>query len=166
MEERMQRLLREKMKQIHRYLLRLGANPADAEDIVQDAMYKGFLYIDSIAPDKFSAWLFRVAVNGYYDHCRKRKRRVEISLDDLELPQETETDAPDERVLQRERREEIDQALEDLKPLFKQLLVMKYKMELTYQEIGSLLDLKESAVKTYLHRARKQFEKVYGRDRG
>ncbi|WP_082198103.1 sigma factor [Bacillus sp. FJAT-26390] len=62
------------MKHLQRYLIRMGASQADAEDIVQDTVYKALLYLDSIVPDKFPAWLYRVALNRYCDMSRKHKR--------------------------------------------------------------------------------------------
>jgi RNA polymerase sigma factor (sigma-70 family) len=64
------------MKTIYKYLVKIGADSSDAEDIVQETVYKFFLNIESIDPKKASSWLFRVAVNQYYDICRRRKRQV------------------------------------------------------------------------------------------
>lgn len=160
MDEELQRLLQEKIKQINRYLIRLGADRNDAEDIVQDAVYKGLLYIDSIDPEKFFGWLYKVALNGYYDLCRKRKR-IHIPIDSVSLE---DGEAIEDLIFRKEQREEIESVLEELPPLYKQLLIMKYELDLTYQEISKLLDLKIELVKTYLYRARKQFQKIYGRD--
>ncbi|GAB7388760.1 sigma-70 family RNA polymerase sigma factor [Bacillaceae bacterium] len=155
--ELMHRLLLEKMKQIHRYLLRLGADRNDAEDIVQDTVYQGLLYIDSIDPEKFSAWLFKVALHRYYDVCRKKKR-IQIPIDSFTAE---ETEIPEELLLQKEKQEEIERVLEELSPIYKQLLIMKYEMDLSYKEIASLLGLKPEMVKTYLFRARKQFQQKW-----
>ena len=154
----MHRLLTQKMKQIQRYLIRLGADRDVAEDIVQETIYKGLLYIDSIHPDKFSAWMFKVALNHYYDLCRKKKW-MEIPIEDVAAEG---NEAPEELLLQKERREEIERVLEDLTPIYKQLLIMKYELDLSYQEIAGLLGIRMEMVKTYLYRARKQFQKKYG----
>lgn len=156
--ELMYRLLNLKMKQIQRYLIRLGADRDVAEDIVQETIYKGLLYIDSIHEDKFSAWMFKVALNHYYDLCRKKKR-MEIPIEDVAAEG---NEAPEELFLQKERREEIERILEDLTPIYKQLLIMKYELDLSYQEISGLLGIRMEMVKTYLYRARKQFQKKYG----
>ncbi|AZK47911.1 sigma factor regulator N-terminal domain-containing protein [Paenibacillus lentus] len=55
--------LQPKLREIRNYLIRLGASSSDAEDIVQETVYKAFLYIDSIENGKFSAWLYKVAIN-------------------------------------------------------------------------------------------------------
>lgn len=55
------------------YLIKLGCNQEDAEDITQDTFYKALKYIDGIGASKISSWLFRVAINKYYDLCRTKK---------------------------------------------------------------------------------------------
>ncbi|MGO4106364.1 sigma-70 family RNA polymerase sigma factor [Paenibacillus sp. YAF4_2] len=117
------------MKHIQRYLIRLGATRADAEDIVQDTVYKGLLYLDSIVPDKFSAWLYRVALNRYYDLLRKKKR-IQWSIDEDVVGG---SEIPEEILLRNEQREEIEHVLESLSSIFKQLIILKYELDLRYQ---------------------------------
>ncbi|GGG04251.1 DNA-directed RNA polymerase sigma-70 factor [Paenibacillus albidus] len=153
-------LLQPKMLEIRKYLIRLGAPAADAEDIVQDAVYKALLYMESIDERKFSAWLYKVAINRYYDLCRRRKRIV-IPLDEVEV---ADMDLPEDHLLQQEKKEDIERVLGELLPLHKQLLIMKYELELSYQEIAELLGIKTDTVKSALFRARKQFQNKYRGD--
>ncbi|GLX71143.1 RNA polymerase sigma factor [Paenibacillus glycanilyticus] len=158
MDEQMLRLLQDRMKHIQRYLIRLGASRADAEDIVQDTVYKGLLYLDSIVPDKLTAWLYRVALNRYFDMLRKRKKIMYLVEDDILGPSEI----PEDVLLQKEQREEIELVMESLTPIFKQLLILKYELDFSYREIAELIGIREEMVKTYLYRARKQFQRNYG----
>lgn len=96
-------ILQPKMLEIQKYLIRLGASAADAEDIVQDTVYKALLYIDAIDEHKFSAWLYKVAINRYYDLCRRSKRIV-IPIDYVEVP---DTELPEDHLLLKEKREDI-----------------------------------------------------------
>ena len=150
-------ILQPKMLEIKKYLIRLGAPAADAEDIVQDTVYKALLYIDSIDEHKFSAWLYKVAINRYYDLCRRSKRIV-IPIDNVDVP---DTELPEDHLLLKEKREDIERVLAQLLPLHKQLIIMKYELELSYQEIAELLGIKTDTVKSALFRARKQFQKKY-----
>ncbi|MEK4473455.1 RNA polymerase sigma factor [Paenibacillus sp. FSL R7-0048] len=150
-------ILQPKMLEIQKYLIRLGAPAADAEDIVQDTVYKALLYINSIDENKFSAWLYKVAINRYYDLCRRRKRIV-IPIDYVDVP---DMELPEDHVLLKEKREDIERVLDELLPLHKQLIIMKYELELSYQEIAELLGITTDTVKSALFRARKQFQKKY-----
>ncbi|GIP21904.1 RNA polymerase sigma factor [Paenibacillus sp. J22TS3] len=148
------------MNKIHNYLVKMGASSEDAKDIVQDTFYKAFLYSDSINTEKLSAWLFRVAINAYYDLCRRSTR-----LASLPSPEElvSKEGLPEELLAVKEESEEVQKVLQELSPLHKQVLELRYKHEMSYKEIGESMDLKPSNVKTYLSRAKKQFAKIYRR---
>jgi RNA polymerase sigma factor (sigma-70 family) len=152
--------LRERMNMIYRYLLKSGASHADAEDIVQETFYKFYLYMDSIQPEKAASWLFKVALNQYYDLCRKRKGHVHIPLNPQVLVDGSD---PEDAVLLREKKAQIEQSLDELTVLQRQLLVLKYEVGLSYKEIAELLDMKAETIKTYLYRARNKFEQIYRR---
>ncbi|WP_110933236.1 RNA polymerase sigma factor [Paenibacillus bouchesdurhonensis] len=147
-----------KLREIRNYLIRLGASSSDAEDIVQETVYKAFLYIDSIENGKFSAWLYKVAINHYYDLCR-RKKWIAVQIADTEIP---DHELPEDALLQQEKKEEVEAVLCQLTPLHKQLLLMKYEMELSYKEIGKLLGMRIEHVKAALYQARQQFKSKYG----
>ena len=156
----LQQVLQPKITEIRKYLIRLGATPADAEDIVQDTVYKAFLYIETIEANKFSAWLYKVAINRYYDLCRRNKW-IQIPIDSVEV---ADSDLPEDHLLQKEKRAEIEYALSEMLPHHKQLLIMKYELEFSYQEIADLLGVKVESVKSGLFQARKQFQKRYRGD--
>ncbi|NQX46234.1 RNA polymerase sigma factor [Paenibacillus tritici] len=157
----MERVLQPKLAEIRRYLIRLGAEASDAEDIVQDTVYKALLYLESIDEHKFSAWLYKVAINRYFDYCRKQKRYL-YSGEEVEEHPAQEQELPEAVLLRRERKEEIEGVLARLNPVNKQLILMKYEMDLSYKEISSLLGISEATVKATLYRARQQFQQLYG----
>ncbi|ASA22205.1 RNA polymerase sigma factor [Paenibacillus donghaensis] len=152
--------LQSKMAEIRRYLIRLGAGTADAEDIVQDTLYKALLYLEGIDERKFSAWLYKVAINAYYDMCRKHKRFQ--YMDEAAEQAASESEQPDSLLLRQEQKELIERVLGKLKPASRQLILLKYEMELSYKEISSLLGISEGTVKASLYRARQQFQQIYG----
>ncbi len=155
-------LLQQKAQFIRRYLIKLGASPQDAEDIAQESIYKLFLYVDSIDAEKVSSWLFRVARNHYYDLCRKQNKEIIIKTDKLTLVDGEPL--PEDHYHSYEQRIEINMVLNKLKPIYKNLLLLKYELELTYEEISELLDMKPGTLKTYLYRARENFKFLYERE--
>lgn len=52
-------VLQEKTATIFKYLIKNGANPRDAEDIIQESIYKFILNIESVDPNKAYSWLFQ-----------------------------------------------------------------------------------------------------------
>lgn len=144
---------------VYRYLRKLGISKLDAEDAVQETAYKYLLYYDSIKNSKIRGWLIRVALNSYYDQCRKQGRYV-LDLNESVLKVDVQ-ELPETIFLQKERDSELGKALSQLKPHFQELLLLKYQSGLTYEEISKLLDISVSSIKTNLFRARKKLEEIY-----
>lgn len=155
-------IFQQKMNLIYKYLVKLGCSQDNAEDIVQDTFYKALKYIDGIQADKISAWLFKVAINKYYDLCRKNNKHIHLNIDE-EIFKESLTDRKlvEDFILNLERKEEILQILNSISDIQKNLLFFKYDMGLSYKEIAELLGINENTVKTYLFRAREQFKKLW-----
>ncbi|EON70803.1 sigma factor [Lysinibacillus sphaericus] len=65
--------LQEKLKTIQFTLLKMGAGKQDAEDILQETAYQFSKYIDGIDTEFAEAWLYRVAINKYYDALKNKK---------------------------------------------------------------------------------------------
>lgn len=156
-------VLQEKIGIIFKYLIKIGANPRDAEDIIQEALYKLILYIDSVEPTKAYSWLFRVAINQYYDLSCKQQREVILSFDNFEFVDDSVL--PEDYVQQTEMRKEIQDILNQLSPLHKQLILLKYVIGLSYEEIAEMLELNLGTLKTYLFRARNSFKELYRKEK-
>lgn len=150
------------LKFVYSYLLKMGASKEDAEDIIQDTAYKFLQYFDSVKITNTQSWLFRVAVNQYYDMTRKKSRRREILLK-FNIQELFEEDTPEKVLLQSELEKDIHELLKRLKPKYRQLLLLKYSTGLKINEIAELYSMKEGSVKTILHRARKEFLEQYRR---
>lgn len=158
----MDQKLYECLQNVKNYLMKIGASKEDAEDIVQETAYKFILYMDSIGSHPVESWLYRVAVNGYYDLYRKGSRRQEILLK-FNFQKLIEENTPEVALIQNEVKKDVESVLRKLKPKQQQLLLMKYSMGLAIREIGAIVEMKEQSVKTNLYRARKEFIREYRR---
>ncbi|WP_297421720.1 RNA polymerase sigma factor [Clostridium sp.] len=152
-------MFEKKMNLIYKYLVKLGCSQDNAEDIVQDTFYKALKYIDGIKADKISAWLFKVAINKYYDLCRKNNKRIYLNIDEGVFKDNlTDRKLVEDFILDLEKKDEILQILNSISDIQKNLLLLKYDMGLSYKEIAEFLGINENTVKTYLFRAREQFK--------
>ncbi|WP_342527322.1 RNA polymerase sigma factor [Chryseomicrobium sp. FSL W7-1435] len=158
----MGRKLNELLKFVYSYLIKMGASKEDAEDIIQDTAYKFLKYIDSIQVDKVQSWLFRVAINHYYDLYRKKSKQREIVLK-FNILEIFEEETPERVLMQSELERDIHEVLVKLNPKYRQLLLLKYSTGLKIKEIAELYNMKEGSVKTILHRARQEFIEHYRR---
>ena len=171
--EKLQNLYQKQGWILIQYLMKNGCSKQDAEDIVQETFVKALMYMDGLEDSNLVAWLFKVSLNKYYDLCRKNKRRPIVSIDDSHFLEDFNQDTQQERikeeglsqVLQQEQTNQIISVLESLNPTYKNLLIMKYTLNLSYEEIGQLVDMNGAKVKTYLQRARQAFKKSWKEER-
>ncbi|MBM7702354.1 RNA polymerase sigma factor [Metabacillus iocasae] len=147
---------------VYSYLLKMGASKEDAEDIIQETAYKFLTYMDSIKTSNIQSWLFKVAINHYYDMTRKQSRRKNLLLK-FNVQELFEEETPEKVVLQSELGRAIQEVLNKLSPKSRQLLILKYSTELKITEIAQLYHTKEASIKTSLYRARQQFIEEYRR---
>lgn len=156
-------LYKEKAVIIKNYLIKNGCSLLDAEDIVQGTFVKAIQYMVELHEKNISAWLFKVALHAYYDLCRRNKRHPIYSIENQEqffIGLADELDG-EQMLLSKERAEEIARIVNMLNANQRNLLLLRYEMELSYREIAELLDMDEKTVKTYLYRARLAFKKKW-----
>ncbi|MFD2046561.1 RNA polymerase sigma factor [Ornithinibacillus salinisoli] len=147
---------------VYRYLVKKGVPHIDAEDAVQETAYKYLRFSDSIRSSKVRSWLIRVALNHYYDQCRKNKKYL-FNNEERIIKEKTD-EHPELIMIKKESAMEIHKLLSRLKPLYSELLLLKYESDLSYVEISQLLGINTNSVKTNLFRARKKLMKLYKED--
>lgn len=143
-------------------------SPEDAEEAVQDAFTKMYLYADKYHPQEgatFSSWAYtilnRVAYTKYKTKSIERGKRAEL------LPEHYESlpDARAEFLEDLSVRNEVIAALAKLPETAAKLLRLQFIEGKTQEEIAASEKLSIPAVKTRVHRAKKQFKQVYDEQR-
>ncbi|MCM3324778.1 RNA polymerase sigma factor [Cytobacillus kochii] len=158
----LEELYRAKFHLIFRYLLKVGCSREDAEDIIQNTFYKAIENMIHLEVENPSAWLFKVATHNYYDLCRKQKRHPQVKVHDEFLENFlAHADEGERFVINQENKAEIHAVINQLKPSQANLLLLKYEMDLSYEQIGNLLNMKIDTVRVTLYRARNQFKKKW-----
>lgn len=158
---RLEEILMSEIKIVYRYLIKIGVTVEDAEDVIQDTLFKAISYIDAIEEAKVLSWLFKVSLNKYYNLYKKKKRKREIYLDDDVIANLVVDNSAENYIVYSELKDDVRKVLNSLKESYKNLLVFKYVMNLSYKEIGNILDMKEDKVKVYLYRARNKFKQLW-----
>ena len=135
---------------VFRFIVKNLKHEEDARDVVQSAFEKLWRNREDVDAAKSKSYLFTVAYNQMIDHLRKVKR---ISLkDDFKA---------EVKVIRREHnntRAILQQALARLNETQRSLVMLKDYEGYSYEEIGKIMNLNESQVKVYLHRARLQLK--------
>jgi RNA polymerase sigma-70 factor (ECF subfamily) len=141
-------------------------NQEEAKDLVQEILIKTYNSLSGFKADaKFSTWLYRIAVNSCIDWSRKKKSKVvmtAMSFEDADILNimVSETEGPEELLLQRENKEKIRSAVDDLPEIYKTVLILYYFEELQVQEICSILDTPRKTIETRLYRAKKLLKSI------
>lgn len=139
-------------------------SPEDAEEAVQDAFTKIYLYADKFRPQEgatFSSWAYtilnRVAYTKYQVHKAEYGKRAELEPEHYEsLP-----DARAEFLEDLSIRSEVLMALSKLPETAAKILRLQFIEQKTQEEIAKSEGLTIPAIKTRIHRAKKEFKKVY-----
>jgi RNA polymerase sigma-70 factor, ECF subfamily len=150
-------LIEQYQHRLLRYLAHMTENQATAEDLFQETwirvLEKGHQYDGK---SRFAAWLMTIAHNVAIDHLRKR---VPASLDEMRdvedaVPLEPVAAGPSpfEHAAATEDRARIQAALEQLPPIFREVLVLRFQEQLKLEEIAKLVGIPLATVKTRLYR--------------
>ena len=157
----LRRLYERYRTQVFRSCLRiLGDEPA-AEDATQEVFLKLYGKIGSFnGHSLFSTWLYRLTVNHSLNLLDRRKRaRPQIDLAAAEeLPAAPGT-LPDRQLAEHEQSNKLTRVLEQLTAEHRVVLVLREIEELSYREIGEVLELPAGAVMSRLARARRELRK-------
>jgi RNA polymerase sigma-70 factor (ECF subfamily) len=138
-------------KMIFSLCYRMLGNYEDAEDAAQESLVRAIKSLSRWDPNRpMKPWLLTIAANRCRTALMKRKRRPYAT----DFPQDPATfDAGEERL---DLAEELDLALEQLKPVHRECFLLFHEQQLNCAEVGEVLGHPEGTIKTWLHRTRKQ----------
>ena len=142
---------------------RMLGNPGEAEDAAQETFWRAFQALERYDPQRpFATWLLSIAAHYCIDYLR-RQRLVALSLEAMpdyhDAPDPAPSPESSAEAHERERR--VASMLQSLDPLDRAAIVMRYWYDLSYEEMSEALSLSVSAVKSRLHRARRQLAGVW-----
>jgi RNA polymerase sigma-70 factor (ECF subfamily) len=142
---------------IYRLLLRMTGSEDSAFDLAQATYLRAFQRIyqfDERA--SVSTWLHRIAVNEALQFFRKSRRsRAELRVVPEHVPDESATSQTDIRI-------DVRQALSELKPADRAILLLRYQEGLDYGEIARAMNCREGTVASRLNRARARLREILG----
>jgi RNA polymerase sigma-70 factor (ECF subfamily) len=140
-----------------RYFIRRLVDNADlADELYQDTWLRVIRKIHTLAnPERFTVWLYRIARNRVYEEFRRRRKQVE-------LDEAMEAEAPDsteDEIISFEDVAKVHRCLEKLKPIHKEVLLLKFLEEMSYEQIADVLDCNLGTVRSRIFHAKLALKK-------
>lgn len=144
---------------VYRLALRMCSSAAAAEDVAQEAFLSAWKNLPQFRGDsQFSTWLYRLTTHAAIDYLRREKRHEASDIDDVTVADETSS--PQETVERSETQTAVRDALAALSPEYREVILLRYMQELSYEEIGIALHLPPGTVKSRLNRAKGQLKEI------
>ncbi|MCL4849095.1 MAG: sigma-70 family RNA polymerase sigma factor [Acidobacteria bacterium] len=153
---------------IFQLALRYMKNREDAEEVAQDVLLKVYRKIDAFRGDSaLSSWIYRITFNAAMSRLRNARfsRPAEVSEEDLRLQGGDERSRPgleppdwsmmaDEALMRAQMRKRLEDAMEELPPIYRVPVVLRDIKGLTTEEASAVLNVKTQTLKSRLHRGR------------
>lgn len=150
-------------------------NSQDAEDVTQEVFLRVYKALPAYEPERATmrTWLTRVVVNACQTHRRRNFLRNLLHQDSageeefLDKMDSSILGAPEDHALRSELRQGVREVLSKLRQEHRTVLILHYYLDLSCQEIASMLNCPEGTVFSRLHHARRlvqgQLEKAVQR---
>lgn len=146
---------------IFNHLCRLINNTDDAFDLAQETFLKLYKTHDRIdCQANFKSYLYKIATNTAYDWLKKKKRHPEdLVIDDDNIDFETIEAKQSYYKIESIDLIGLNMALDKIKPVYKNLLLLYYYQGFDYEEISRITDQPLNTVKVGLYRAKRELLK-------
>ncbi len=141
---------------VYNLCYRMLGTPDEAQDAAQETFLRAYSKLRTFEEGrKFSSWLLSIGSHHCID-CLRRRRFAWVDIDEMAgvLPDRRE-EQPEEVALRSESEATIQRLLKTLPPDYRTVVILYYWNQLSYEEIGQILNISEPAIKSRLHRARR-----------
>ena len=152
------------VKLVMRYL----RNPADAEDVAQEAFVKAYRALPQFRGDSaFYTWLYRIAINTAKNALAARERNPVSYELDLQNNDESsdmisrlkDPETPEGLALTEEIRDTVNHAIEELPEDLRTAIVLRELEGMSYEEIAASMDCPVGTVRSRIFRAREAIDR-------
>jgi RNA polymerase sigma-70 factor, ECF subfamily len=152
-------------RQIYGFIYRMMGNAEDANDLTQDCFIRAYRALPQTSDDlNISAWLHRIASNACLDVLRRRQRIRWLPWESHkheQLLHGKPMDDPERSALSSETQEIVQRVISHMSPRNRMALILREYEGMSCEEIGHIMGLSRSAVKSVLFRGREEFRRIY-----
>lgn len=151
-------------RRIYSFTYRMMGNPDDAFDLTQETFLKAYRALEKTDEElNVNAWLHRIASNACMDVLRRRQRVRWLPWENAkhDQPSKQTADDPEGAALGGEVQTAVQRVLNAMSPRNRQAMILREYEGLSCEDIGEVMGVSRSAVKSILFRGREEFRKLY-----
>jgi len=140
-----------KVKLYNFLILKVNGDRLLAEEILSDTIYSALQSAPKIKDkDRIQSWLYQIARRRFYDHLRAKykNRKIEDSIRSQASQEKSDEAGEDEKIVT------MKTAMDNLRPLYRELVRLKYIDDKSQIEIAAIVKKSRSSVESLLFRAR------------
>lgn len=151
---------------LKRYARKFLSYEEDIEDLVQDVFIKAYCNLLSFDQNRrFSPWIYRIAHNTFVNELKRKGRHRDTIFDfDTILPHIPAVETADAMTLSEEARAQFDALIASLTPKYREVVVLYYVEQLSYEEISDVLKIPVTTVGVRLKRGRDRLQAIAVRE--
>ncbi|MEI6317059.1 MAG: RNA polymerase sigma factor RpoE [Pseudomonadota bacterium] len=150
-------------RKVQRLLSRLVRDPAEVEDVTQEAFIKAYRALPTFRGESaFYTWLYRIGINTAKNYLtaqgRKGPATVDIDPEDAESASENElardSSTPEQELMSRQVAETVNAAMEGLPEELRSAIMLREIEGMSYDEIAAIMNCPIGTVRSRIFRAR------------
>ncbi|WP_438351353.1 sigma-70 family RNA polymerase sigma factor [Paenibacillus sp. FA6] len=140
-------------EKLYRFAYCYVKNEQDALEIVAEATYKAYLSFSKMkTPEYFETWITRIVINCSLDHIRRNKKYTSLENNPAEF-------VTTEHSLPFEDKWDLYEALDQLSPEEKNLIILKVFEDKRFKDLAEILSLTENTIKSKFYRTLDKLKK-------
>ena len=156
--QNMEQIYEEYFETVNKYLFCLTHNSDISEELTQETFYRAVKKIDTYKGEcKISVWLCQIAKNLWFDQCRKNKKNINF---EEELLNQTNIDTTEEIVISNDEKLYLYKKMQRLDEKTREVMYLRITGELSFKEIGTVLNRTENWARVTFYRGKNQLKEV------
>ena len=145
---------------VYKFLLKnVGGNAELAEELTQETFFQIFLSLHRYRGEcQIKTWMCKIALNAMYKYFKKNPQTAQIDIM-LEVVDENLTVSAEEEFLRKEKIENLRKAIFKLRKKYRDVIVYRTYLQLSFKEISQVMGISESNAKVLYARGKEQIRR-------
>ncbi len=145
---------------VYNFLLKKSKDDFLSEEITIQSFSKAFEKIHLFDEQyKFKTWIVSIAKNQLNDYLKKKKIRFE-NIENIKSESFKNNFNPEEELINKERFNYVSEKIDELKPMYKEIIKLKYIEDLSINQISEKLNQPVNTIKIKIYRAKRILNQI------